>query len=41
MDLVAALGRTWNDAFMVSQVPNPDSDNVLDLEPTADGSATP
>ena len=37
MDLLAALGRTWNDAFMLSQVPNPDSDDVLDLEPTADG----
>jgi hypothetical protein len=37
MDFLAALGRTWNDAFMLSQVPIPDSDDVLDLEPTADG----
>jgi len=37
MDLLAALGRTWNDAFTLSQAPNPDSDDVLDLEPTADG----
>jgi hypothetical protein len=36
MDLLAALGRTWNDAFMLSQCRS-HADDVVDLEPTADG----
>jgi hypothetical protein len=41
MDFLAALGRTWNDAFMLSQVPIPDSDDVLILSRPLTVSATP